>query len=116
MNHLEPRALRNEPLAMIREPLVENDSPPSENLKNLTTPLLLRLILTILDFQTTMICVSLMPCSARPSACHLLGLVMLPSDIDLFYLTLSYEDIERCTSVHSKNKRFPAENNSTTMT
>ena len=62
-----------------------------------------------------MICVSLMPCSARPSASHLLRLVMLPSDIDIFYLTLSYEDIECWTSVHSKNKRFPAENNSTTM-
>ena len=95
MNHLEPRALRNEPLAMSREPLVENDSPPTENLKNLTTPLLLRLVLTIVAFQTTMICISLMPCSARTSASHVLRLVILPSDIDLFYLTLGYEDMER---------------------
>ena len=57
-----------------------------------------------------------MPCSAMPSAVHVLRLVMLPSDIDLFYLTLGYEDMERWTTVRSKNKRFPAENNSATMT
>ena len=101
---------------MSHEPLVENDSQTTETLKNLTTPLLLKLVLTIRASQTTMICISLMPSSARTSASHVLRLVILPSDIDLFYLTLGYEDMEGWTPVHSKNKRFPAENNSITMT